>query len=565
MLALSMLYIEGNHKTQTVSAFSYQKSSNVAMVPDEWSWSENPDPRVQDGGGLYVATDWPNGDNFTFTNTPVDNIENDAVANPLIGYDTVVLWATRFNFGDAWNNPVFSSRIRNFVSGGGKLIIYTSEINSQEGENANAFSNFIYPFTIDSPGRTYSRGVLTNLENNTFSSSNPADESYINFSRIMSETDVGDATVMVSYDSNWYIDLFAVNYNNVGGPVHAYAFYGAGLIIFNGLDVDDTTVPKNSITAPIDTPSNDNGGGAIEMIWWRELSAQSLSPSVNVNGLTVDPVNAVNLVNIAHTVTATVRNTVNNNLIPDVLVNFSITAGPNMGSTGQGITNASGQTTFSWSSSAAGMDMLSVSIPNSNPGDPAITTIATKTWVISGPLSVSVSPSNWIMDLGQTKEFVAIPNGGSLNYRSYQWYVNGSVQNNQIMPTFVFTPTSTGFYLISVTVTDTNTTSPQSDNATVIVNEPPAIADEDSSSSSYSSSSSQSSSSTSTTSQDNMEISPEPIAPDSLDEATPELPVLPWSWGWLEIAILIFMGIVLLAVILGVYRSFKEESTRSIL
>jgi hypothetical protein len=467
MLSLSLLCTGGH-------AFSYPKSSKVAMVPDEWSWTLTD----FDGGGLYVGTDWPNDDSFTFTNVAVENIKNGNIANPLIGYDTVMLWATRFKFGEAWNNTVFSSRILSFISDGGKLIIYTSEIDSANRENAEAFSNFIYPFIIDSPGHTASQnGSITNLENDTLSSNNPVDESYINLSAITSETDaIGDATVMVSYDSNWYIDLYAINMHGVGGPVHAYAFYGAGLIIFNGIDIDDTTIPRNSKTTPIATPSNNNGRGALEMIWWRELSSQNLGASQNVNGLTLNPSYAVNPVNTTHTVTATARNIHNNSVIANVSVNFNITAGPNMGLSGQATTDANGQATFSWYGSVVGTDTLSATIPNSNPSDPNITSTATKTWVIYGPLSVSVAPSLWVMDIGQTKLFTATPNGGSLNYTSYQWYVNGSAQSNQIMPTFIFTPVSVGSYLITATVTDNlNTTSPQSNATIVTVNASPTV------------------------------------------------------------------------------------------
>ena len=42
--------------------------------------------------------------------------------------------------------------------------------------------------------------------------------------------------------------------------------------------------------------------------------------------------------------------------------------------------------------------------------------------------TVSVSPTSWIMDIGQSKTFTATASNGSGNYTSYQWYVNGVVQ-----------------------------------------------------------------------------------------------------------------------------------------
>jgi len=453
--ALSMVCTGGN-------AFSYPKSSKIAMVPNATS---------NKGGSLYTGTTWPNGDSFTFTNVSVADIANGIITNPITagGYDTVVLMAMDFDFGAAWNDSDFSSRILSFVNGGGRLIIYTSETTS-----ATAFSNFVYPFTVDTPGQTGSRtGNLTNLMDDTFSSSNPADVppaipgAYINLTAITSQTDaVGDLTVMTSYNTNWFIDLFGTNVHGVGGPAHTYAFYGPGLIIFNGLDVDNAAGP----------PSNANGAAAINMIWWRELCSQTLGAGPNVNGLTLDPATATNLIGTTHNVTATVRNKQTNNPIADVVVNFTITAGPNMGLTSQATTNANGQTTFSWSSSTVGTDTLSATIPNSNPGDPDITTTATKTWIIPGALAVSVSPFLWTMDIGQTELFTATPNGGSGSYTSYQWYVNGSAQSSQIVPTFSFTPVSAGSYLITATVTDnSNTTSPQSTAALVTVNASPTV------------------------------------------------------------------------------------------
>jgi hypothetical protein len=278
---------------------------------------------------------------------------------------------------------------------------------------------------------------------------------------------------MTSYDPHWYIDIFGVNVNGFGGPAHAYAFYGSGIIIFNGIDVDDTTIPRNSKTAPIAKPSNDNGGGAIEMLWWRELNIASLSAGQNVNGLTLSPATAVNLVNSTHTVTATLRDTASFEPVSNALINFNITSGPNFNVTGQAFTNETGRAMFSWSSNVTGTDTLTATIPSI---DPDIISTATKIWVTPGPLSVSVEPANWTMDIGQTKEFTASPNGGSFNYTSYQWYLNGSAINGHTASTFIFQPDALGTYLFSATVTDNETTtSPLSDNATVTVNPAPTI------------------------------------------------------------------------------------------
>ena len=70
--------------------------------------------------------------------------------------------------------------------------------------------------------------------------------------------------------------------------------------------------------------------------------------------------------------------------------------------------------------------------------------------------TVSVSPSSWTMDVGQSKTFTADPAGGSGGYSSsgYQWYVGGIAQSGQTASTFSSSPNSAGSPLITVTVTD---------------------------------------------------------------------------------------------------------------
>ena len=86
-------------------------------------------------------------------------------------------------------------------------------------------------------------------------------------------------------------------------------------------------------------------------------------------------------------------------------------------------------------------------------------------------LSVSVSPTSWTMDMGQSKTFTATPSGGSGSYTRYQWYVGGVAQSGATASTFSYSPASAGSHSITVTVTDSlGVTSPQSTGVTVTVN-----------------------------------------------------------------------------------------------
>jgi peptidoglycan/xylan/chitin deacetylase (PgdA/CDA1 family) len=90
---------------------------------------------------------------------------------------------------------------------------------------------------------------------------------------------------------------------------------------------------------------------------------------------------------------------------------------------------------------------------------------------VNGAPIVSVSPSSWTMDAGQSEAFSATASGGSRSYPSYQWYVNGVVQSGQTASTVSFAPVSSSSYSITVTVTDSlGATSAQSSAVTVTVN-----------------------------------------------------------------------------------------------
>jgi hypothetical protein len=371
LFALSLL----STNVQFANAYTFTRSSNVALVPG---------PNSQNGGGLYTGGVWPDsGDapGFTFTNVLPAEIADGSVANPLASYDTVVIQASYFenspyNWVTLWADPNFSGNITNFVNSGGKLIIYTSEL-----ATASLFNDFIIPFTVDTPGQLGSSGgELVNIADDTLSSNaTPGDAypnglgSYINLGLVTSGTDaVGDLNVMTSVDSRWYIDMTGINIRGVGGPAHTYAFYGSGLIIFNGLDIDYGGAPGDLLSTP-------TGSRELQRIWWRELCGQDLGAGQSVSGLTLTPPTATNAVGTTHTVTATVKDSINNP-VSGVVVNFTIISGPNEDMVGVNTTDTNGEATFSWSSSAEGTDTVQAAI---NGAAAVITTTATKTWYIT--------------------------------------------------------------------------------------------------------------------------------------------------------------------------------------
>jgi hypothetical protein len=68
--------------------------------------------------------------------------------------------------------------------------------------------------------------------------------------------------------------------------------------------------------------------------------------------------------------------------------------------------------------------------------------------------TVSVSPTSWILDVGQSKTFTATASGGSGNYSSYKWYMDGVIQSGETASTFGYSPGSSGSCSIALTVND---------------------------------------------------------------------------------------------------------------
>jgi len=85
------------------------------------------------------------------------------------------------------------------------------------------------------------------------------------------------------------------------------------------------------------------------------------------------------------------------------------------------------------------------------------------------PLVVSINPTSAVIDLGQSVSFTSSVSGGTPPYK-YQWYVNGTAAAGANMSTWIFTPPSTGYYLVHVNVTDNTLKEVKSNVAQVTVN-----------------------------------------------------------------------------------------------
>jgi len=210
-------------------------------------------PGVVNGGSLIVTGGAGDLGDFTFTNLAPANV----TAANLAAFDTAVLNVA--SSAMACNVDTLSAQSKTdlnaFVSGGGKLIIYDSECSEQN------YAWLPYPFTTNNPGAAGAAGTLTIAEENLLASASVASPHYIDAASLGADTDaVGDMNVMTTLDANWCLSMSGTNSNNATGPVHTYARYGSGIIIYNGLDVDYMGYEPS--------PPYPNG---LQKIWLQEL------------------------------------------------------------------------------------------------------------------------------------------------------------------------------------------------------------------------------------------------------------------------------------------------------
>jgi outer membrane protein assembly factor BamB len=136
--------------------------------------------------------------------------------------------------------------------------------------------------------------------------------------------------------------------------------------------------------------------------------------------------------------------------------------------------SGSTSSTFNYVPASAGSPLITVTVTDSL-GATSAQSIAPPVTVNVAP-TVSISPSSWAMDVGQSKLFAASASGGSGTYSSYQWYLDSTLQTGQTASTFSYSPGSAGSHSITVTVTDSlAATSAQSLAAVVSINSNPTV------------------------------------------------------------------------------------------
>jgi peptidoglycan/xylan/chitin deacetylase (PgdA/CDA1 family) len=85
--------------------------------------------------------------------------------------------------------------------------------------------------------------------------------------------------------------------------------------------------------------------------------------------------------------------------------------------------------------------------------------------IVYAQLTVSINPASVNMTIGIPQTFTSTISGGAMPY-FYQWYLNGTAVSGATGATWTLTPATAGVYIIYLNVTDSGTTTLNSNNAT---------------------------------------------------------------------------------------------------
>ena len=159
---------------------------------------------------------------------------------PSAGVDTVVLSQlcdikTKVSDG-------FKRALVKWVGAGHKLIIQDADVCGES--NRPDYSFLPYPFATSNPGAQGAASALRLIEKNFLGSTESSDPAFLDLDSWTRKTngnpqnDFGDSNTVIKYDPNWCGAIVGTNVKGANGFVLVYAHYGAGVIIYDGVDHD---------------------------------------------------------------------------------------------------------------------------------------------------------------------------------------------------------------------------------------------------------------------------------------------------------------------------------------
>lgn len=280
------------------------------------------------------------GATVNLTNVPLSTL--DSTSGALGGYDTAIIYQT-CSIGTAQNAPAMAA-INSFVEHGGKLMVFDADACASIANGPADWSTFVFPFATNSPGPEGASGSYVDVQPSSLTTGlstgvQPGDS-------------VGDANVFTTFDGAWFRSITAQNLNTVG-IVEAYARTASGgLAVYEGEDFWFTFGPSAHLRLVFDNILNQG---------W---NPDGLPSNTSASGITLSPVEqSVNPGGTA-TVTASVAD-LNGNPVSGTQVSFDVTAGPDAGASGSGITAVDGTASFSYAGATSGTDTLTASFTDS--------------------------------------------------------------------------------------------------------------------------------------------------------------------------------------------------------
>jgi outer membrane protein OmpA-like peptidoglycan-associated protein len=133
--------------------------------------------------------------------------------------------------------------IANWVQNGHKLLIVDSDM----CDKPTHYSLLPYPFDSNNPGAHGAKGDrLILVEDDSLGTSDKSDKAHFFDPLVYAQNgnQLGDANTVTTHDPHWCGHLFGTNVNHVNGFMQMYAPYGKGLIVYDGFDHDDGSVPS---------------------------------------------------------------------------------------------------------------------------------------------------------------------------------------------------------------------------------------------------------------------------------------------------------------------------------